>query len=74
MSKVFQASLGQRMCVFGVALLGLHGQLLAGHPRMPYNGDYARNLLWSLPTTIYGGTNEIQRTIIATRGLGLPRD
>ena len=73
-SKVFQASLGQRMCVFGVALLGLHGQLLAGHPRAPYNGDYARNLLWSLPTTIYGGTNEIQRTIIATRGLGLPRD
>ena len=73
-SKIFQASLGQRMYVFGVAMLGLHGQLLAGDPLAPYKGDYPRNLLWSLPTTIFGGTNEIQRTIIATRGLGLPRD
>ncbi|MFB3104362.1 MAG: acyl-CoA dehydrogenase family protein, partial [Pseudomonadales bacterium] len=31
-----------------------------------------REWLWSRTTTIYGGTNEVQRNIIAKRVLGLP--
>ncbi len=34
--------------------------------------DATREWLWSRTTTIYGGTNEVQRNIIAKRVLGLP--
>ena len=37
------------------------------------NGTYARAHLGSVSSTIAGGSSEIQRNIIATRGLGLPR-
>jgi alkylation response protein AidB-like acyl-CoA dehydrogenase len=71
--KIFQSELGQRIYGFGVNMLGLAGQLLPEQPGAPMNGEMPEAMLQAVPSTIYSGTNEIQRNIIATRGLGLPR-
>ena len=71
--KVFQSELSQRIFRFGINALGLAGQLLPEQPGAPLAGDMAEGYLISVPMTIYSGTNEIQRNIIAQRGLGLPR-
>jgi alkylation response protein AidB-like acyl-CoA dehydrogenase len=71
--KIYQSELGQRIYNFGVNMLGLSGQLVPEEPTAPLGGDLPANYLTSVPSSIYSGTNEIQRNIIATRGLGLPR-
>ncbi len=71
--KTFNSEYTQRLARTGLNMLGLYGQL---HPRSPHarlQGRFERQYLLSIGSTIAGGTSEIQRNIIATRGLGLPR-
>jgi alkylation response protein AidB-like acyl-CoA dehydrogenase len=74
MVKVFQSELSQRMFNFGVNALGLAGQLRPGDPHAPLLGEFAENHMLISPASVYSGSNEVQRNIIASRGLGLPRD
>jgi alkylation response protein AidB-like acyl-CoA dehydrogenase len=72
MTKLFASELNQRIARTGVKVLGLYGQLYGDEA--PMKGRYESSYMTSLSSTIAGGTSEIQRNIIATRGLGLPRD
>jgi alkylation response protein AidB-like acyl-CoA dehydrogenase len=53
---------------------GLYGALFdANDPMAPLRARHVNAYINSVVGTIAGGSNEIQRNIIATRGLGLPR-
>jgi alkylation response protein AidB-like acyl-CoA dehydrogenase len=71
--KIYQSELGQRLYNFGIGMLGMAGQLVPEESRAPLGGQLPEQYLQAVPSSIYSGTNEIQRNIIATRGLGLPR-
>ena len=73
MGKAFGTELQQHVAAAGMKLLGLYGQLEPESKYAPLRGRIERGYLTSVSATIAAGTSEIQRNIIATRGLGLPR-
>lgn len=73
MCKVILTESAQRLASTIMWALGLHGQLGVGSSWEVFKGRFQREYLLSRSQTIAGGTSEIQRGIIARRGLGLPR-
>jgi len=73
MSKLFSSEMWQRLALLGMQILGLQGQLLSDSKWTPLKGRVERFYIYAVPSTIYSGTSEIQRNIMALRGLGLPR-
>ena len=71
--KMFSSEHGQELYRVGIRAFGLYGDLWPGDPKAPLNGKHIHGYVRSIPSTIGGGSSEIQRNIIATRGLGLPR-
>jgi alkylation response protein AidB-like acyl-CoA dehydrogenase len=74
--KVFYSELLQRLMGFGTEIAGLAGQSQLRKPLSSgwESGAWVLDFIGSWEWTIPGGTNEIQRTIIGERGLGLPRE
>jgi len=68
-AKMFTSELNQRMARTAMKALGMDGIA----PRTPTQARWMHTYLRTVSATIAGGTSEIQRNIVATRGLGLPR-
>ena len=73
MSKVFGSEMLVRLANTSMEILGLYGQLDRDSRWAPADGRFMKGYLGNFAQPIAGGTSEIQRNIIATRGLGLPR-
>ena len=75
MAKLYFSELEQRITRTGMKLIGLYGMMSGQESHYaPFRASYALGHLGSVAATIGGGTSEIQRNVIATRGLDLPRD
>jgi alkylation response protein AidB-like acyl-CoA dehydrogenase len=72
-SKVFSSELMERFGEAALEMLGRRGALSEQMPGAIDNGRFEQNLRHSLMWVISIGTNEIQRSLIAQRALGLPR-
>jgi alkylation response protein AidB-like acyl-CoA dehydrogenase len=73
MNKNYGAELGQRIASTGMHLLGMLGTLHHNSPLAPLAGRINHAYLSTVASTIAAGTSEVNRNVIATRGLGLPR-
>ena len=72
-SKVFSSELMERFGEAALDILGMRAALSEQMPGAIDNGRFEQNLRHSLMWVISIGTNEIQRSLIAQRALGLPK-
>jgi alkylation response protein AidB-like acyl-CoA dehydrogenase len=72
-AKVYHSEFGQKLARLALGILGLYGPLHEDSRHTRLQGRFARTYMTSVGITIAAGTSEIQRGIIAGRGLGLPR-
>jgi alkylation response protein AidB-like acyl-CoA dehydrogenase len=71
-AKLFNSELGQRIARSAMKAIGPYG-MLTDREVAPMKGRAPATYMGSVASTIAGGTSEVQRNIVATRGLGLPR-
>jgi len=73
-SKIYNSELHQRVSNTGMKAFGLYANIWdRDDEHTPLDARFTQDYVHSVVFSIFGGSNEIQRNIIATRGLGLPR-
>ena len=72
-AKLYNTDMQFQLAKAGLEVMGLYGQLVPQSKHAQLRGKFERQYLWQTGMIVGGGTPEIQRNIIAMRGLGLPR-
>lgn len=72
--KTFCSELLENLLEAAIQEGGVRWALSEGSPEAPHNGAFEQRLRHSIMHVISGGTNDVQRNLIARRGLGLPID
>jgi alkylation response protein AidB-like acyl-CoA dehydrogenase len=73
MTKLYWSEMDKRIQETAVGVQGPYGALAPDSPFAIEDGRWQYGWMWSQAETIYAGSSEIQRNIIAERVLGLPR-
>jgi alkylation response protein AidB-like acyl-CoA dehydrogenase len=73
LTKLFWSEMDKRLQETAVSVEGMYGALAPGSPWAIEDGRWQLGWMWAQAETIYAGSSEIQRNIIAERVLGLPR-
>jgi alkylation response protein AidB-like acyl-CoA dehydrogenase len=71
--KLYNTEMHVRLANTGIQILGLYGQLQKDSKWVRMMGRFQKSYLYAIAMVVGGGSSEIQRNIIAMRGLGLPR-
>ncbi len=72
MFKLWATQIGQEAADAALRWAGPTGALRRGAPHSPDDGRFEHSLRYTVVDTVGAGTSEVQRNIIARRGLGLP--
>lgn len=73
MAKIWSTEFYYRLTSTVMQLMGPYGQLQKGSKHAMLDGEVELGYRNSPPSRFGGGANEVQRDIIARRGLNLPR-
>ena len=71
--KLYWSEMSKRLHQTALDVLGPAAPLWEGAEGNPADGAWQRSWLYYLASSIFAGTNEIQRTLVGERVLGLPR-
>ena len=72
-NKLFGTELQRKMAVTASEVLNLYSQVRNDPKHDGVTADVSKSYEGTLISLVAGGSNEINRSVIATRGLGLPR-
>ncbi len=73
MSKVVATEANIKVLDYGLEILGMYGAIEPGSEHSELEGRFLKMRMFYTSGPVLAGTNEIQKNIIAQRGLGLPR-